>query len=171
VTKITWLTGLALALAALSPEKGHSMHIEKESHLIALSEDGKNRLLEVDESGPEGGGSLRYVIEGPGKDRSEALVSENFSHGSGVPPDSVSDALCRGEMERLQKELIARKFNGVTVNLENCAKRKETITVWYSMTTRDDPAWKTQGRPTLITVSGKEFERASKLDKKNDKRR
>ena len=142
------------------------MNLRESSQVIAVSADGKNRLVEVEVSGPEGGSSLRYVVQNASGEKlngpSEALVSDNLSEGAGKTPERIPADACRRSLKGLSEILGAHGFRGVTVHPDHCDQRDQVISVHYSLTTRNDPAWGTQGRPTLITVSEKEFRRARK---------
>jgi hypothetical protein len=158
---------VALSLSTLAAREGLCFHLREEAQVIAVSADGKHLLVEIEVSGPEGGRSLRYEVRDSARKNDgkpfAALVSNDLSRGSGSK-EQISEGACRSALSALKEALSSAGFRGVAVNRDSCAARSQTIGVYYSMTTKDDPAWGTRGRPTFVSVSDAEFERAKGHD-------
>jgi hypothetical protein len=111
---------LVAALAACGPSAVLAMTVYVTRRPIARSSEGAT-LYEVRGSGPEGGGSLTYRVQGkaPG-DAVEFVVSSDFSPGDGSQPQTVSREMCRERLAALAAELAKRRIPGVVVNPEEC---------------------------------------------------
>lgn len=113
-----WL--LVLALTASGPAAVLAMNLHVTRTPIARSPDGA-RLYEVRASGPEGGGSITYRVEGkaPG-DAVDFVVSSTLSPGDGSQPQTVAPEICRQRLLALGAELAKRRIPGVVVHPEAC---------------------------------------------------
>jgi hypothetical protein len=111
-----------LALASLA------MGIRTFSSVVAWSRDGDAFLVQADQSGPEGGGSLAYyLITTRPAAMTRALVSSTFSPGGPTRPQTVTAAACREAATRLQAA-FGDRFPGVTVQPDKCdAKERQGV--------------------------------------------
>ena len=110
----------AFLLLALSAGTALAMGVRTSKRQLARAADGA-ALVEVREDGPEGGGALRYRVEGKGGASAvDFLVSSNFSPGNGSRPQRVSAAACEQRIAALGAELARRKIPGVTLRPARC---------------------------------------------------
>jgi hypothetical protein len=115
---------------ALFGAQALAMHIRRSVALVGFSKDGASALLDESQDGPEGGGSLSYVVVGAEGPQEEAfLVTSNFSHGGSERPESVPEGTCRAQAKRFSKLLSEKGFEGATGNAEACAKQRGSVVV------------------------------------------
>jgi len=120
--------GVAVGVVVVSTA-AMAMSIRSSTSVLAWSKDGDAALLAVDEDGPEGGGSLRYVLISAGEPtRTEALVSSDFSPGGPSRPQRVSEAACREAVTALGKAMGGR-FDGVALEVSGCGAHRQVVTV------------------------------------------
>jgi hypothetical protein len=105
--------GLTILLASVAG----AMSIRSSSRIVARSADGAHELIEVIESGPEGGGALRYQLG----DR-KLTISSTFSPGDGSRPQAVPEASCREQVTELGVLLAKLGFRGVKAHPEACGR-------------------------------------------------
>ena len=125
----TRIAVLSLFVAvALFGGQALAMHIRRSVALVGFSKDGASALLDESESGPEGGGSLRYVVvSAVGPQEEPFLVTSNFSHGGSARPESVPEGICKAEAKRFAGLLTDKGFEGAKVNAEACAKQRGSV--------------------------------------------
>jgi hypothetical protein len=105
------------------------MGVRSSSSSLARSPDGKHELFEVQESGPEGGGSLSYRL-----DDQTFTISRDFSPGDGSRPQAVPEALCRERLRALEASSVRLHFRSVKVHPEACAQaRREGAVQWVPL--------------------------------------
>jgi hypothetical protein len=111
---------LAATLTALATT-AFAMSIRESKRLLARAPDGRHALYEIVAYGPEGGGSLRYRLEGRRKaDRIDYLVSSDFSPGGDSQPQVVSAEACAREVDALAAALAKHGFRGLATHPERC---------------------------------------------------
>jgi hypothetical protein len=98
------------------------MHITSTVEVIAFSSDGAAALVARREDGPEGGGSLSFVLVGRGV---SGTLTSTFSPGDGSTPETVSAAACRAVANALAA--ATADFVGVSVQPRACAQDRTTV--------------------------------------------
>lgn len=97
------------------------MGVHTTSTSLARSSDGRTGLVEEDGAGPEGGGTLSFVVVE--RQPRRFLISNNLSNGGPRPwPQQVSEKACRDQLTQLKALLEERGFKGVAVHPEVCSK-------------------------------------------------
>jgi hypothetical protein len=91
-----------LCLVLTSPAQALSMRVVH-TPLVA-SRNGQAALFLVSTLGPEGGGSIEFLLVTP-KQQSRFMVSSNFSPGGSSRPQAIGEAKCRIAVSRLQGAL------------------------------------------------------------------
>ena len=113
---------IALVLAAaLVSSTALAMGVRSTDTELAKSDDGKVTLVEVDSSGPEGGGSLVYKLKSASGEEA-FVISSNFSPGDGSRPQSISEKACVDALTKLDAKTAAWKAH-VTVHPEACKSK------------------------------------------------
>jgi hypothetical protein len=98
-----------------------AMSVHRDETQLASSADGKSQLVQVDASGPEGGGALSYRIIGDAP--LEVFVSNDMSPGDGSRPQHISAKECRQNLAQLDAEAKKRHIAGVVVHPEVCERK------------------------------------------------
>ena len=97
-----------LAVAALlclvlgSP--AHAMSMRLVHTPLAASRNGQAALFLISTLGPEGGGSIEFLLVTP-KQQAHFIVSSNFSPGGASRPQTIEESKCRTAVSRLQGAL------------------------------------------------------------------
>lgn len=118
------LLALAAALALL-PRAASALHVRADVGPLAWSADGRSVLLADRHFGPEGGGSLTYlVVSAAAPAVSQFEVSSDFSPGSGSRPQAVPGVVCRRRLMALATLLGEKGFAGVEVETGGCRERQ-----------------------------------------------
>ena len=105
-----------------------AMSIRYGASVVAWSADGRSALVQLDASGPEGGGSLSYSVMCKGGSVAVMLQSD-FSPDGSSRPEKITEPVCRAELAKLERELKARGFDSVTVALDDCKRRTGMVNV------------------------------------------
>ncbi|MCC6996138.1 MAG: hypothetical protein IT370_16130 [Deltaproteobacteria bacterium] len=101
-----------------------AMSIRVSRRPLAWSVDGSKLLAVEVQDGPEGGGSLTYLVvsaSAPHYLRFE--VSSDFSPGGGGTPQKISSKACRAAMARLARLVTRRQFPGLALETARCARK------------------------------------------------
>lgn len=106
-----------------------AMSIRVSRRPLAWSVDGSKLLAVEVQDGPEGGGSLTYLVvsaSAPHYLRFE--VSSDFSPGGGGTPQKISSKACRAAMARLARLVTRRQFPASRSRPP--AARARTASIW-----------------------------------------
>jgi hypothetical protein len=125
-------TILTLIAVLFFPPVTRAMSVHTSLQLLAWSADGRSALLEERNHGPEGGGSLDYVIVSASPPAyAHFTVSSNFSPGNGSRPQTISATDCAKRVSELAALLEQKEFAGVSVQATRCQakSRSELVTV------------------------------------------
>jgi hypothetical protein len=110
---VTLCCALVLALA---PAPAPAMCVDVGYQVLAFSSDGESVLIEERGHGPEGGGSLAYLLlSGTAPSTQRFVVSSDMSPGDGSTPESVSMAALQKTLRELADALKRKKLGGVKV--------------------------------------------------------
>ena len=117
---------LALALA---PATAGAMCIDISYRVMAFSSDGESVLLEENGFGPEGGGSLAYLLlSGAHPWATRFVVTSNYSPGDGSTPETISVAALQKTLRGLAEAVKRKKLLGVQVGAAG-AQRGGLVTI------------------------------------------
>lgn len=140
----------------LCPSPAHALRIRTNIKLLAWSTDGQSVLLQKDRDGPEGGGSISYLLLGNAFPRVlQATVSQDFSPGDGSTPQRVSAGSCRKALASLAAGLKRLKFVGVKVVPGRCNKKMRGLALELSAATRKLAEASVTGRGQRVIVDGR----------------
>ena len=120
------------------------------------SKDGKSVLLEEEQHGPEGGGSLTYHLISGGEEEDKTQlsfkISQNFSPGGGAPSSwqKISNEQCSKCLKNLQKVLMDRGFHGIKTHPENCKQSREALITFDDLNGIKTTEFKDAGPKNLV---------------------
>jgi hypothetical protein len=121
----------ALLLIGFLSAEAFAMHITQNSNLVAWSSDGRSALIEQRERGPEGGGSLTYLLlSGRPVTQESFPLSSDFSNGASTIERITVDS-CQSAAESLARRLEKEGFTGISVEASRCQQpgRSRTVNV------------------------------------------
>src|SRR5579872_1641717 len=85
-----------LILPLLWASQAHAMCVSTSYDPVAWSKDGHAVLIEEVAHGPEGGGSISYLLVDFHKKKAHVFpISSNFSPGDETKPETISEETCR----------------------------------------------------------------------------
>lgn len=114
----------AFLLSFLYCAAAEAMSIRVERRPLAWSVDGSKLLAVEIQDGPEGGGSLTYIVVSASAPHYLRFdVSSDFSPGGGGTPQKISSKDCRAAMGRLAKLVTRRQFPGLKLDVGRCARK------------------------------------------------
>jgi hypothetical protein len=117
------LAGILLFGLALTPAAARALCVDTVYSVLAFSPDGDSVLLEERAHGPEGGGSLAYLLlSATAPTATRFSVSSNFSPGDGSEPESVSTAQLQKTLRALAEAVKRKKLAGVQVTAANASR-------------------------------------------------
>jgi len=120
----------ALLLLCLPvPARALSMRVYH-TPLIA-SRNGQAALFLVSTLGPEGGGSIEFVVVSP-KQRDRFVVSSNFSPGGISRPQTIDSTKCRSAVARLQSALRQAGIVDFSSHPDRCHGRAREHVIYVS---------------------------------------
>src|SRR5581483_746484 len=100
-----------LLMAFLWANPASAMCVSTSYEPVAWSPDGQAVLIHEEASGPEGGGSISYLLVDFKKKKSETFaVSSNFSPGDGTEPQTISEDACRQAVTKANAALAKLGF-------------------------------------------------------------
>jgi hypothetical protein len=124
-SRLTAAVCLLATAFAVDGQRALAMGIRWDRKELAHSADRASALIEVRGWGPEGGGSLAYLVEARGRRKGvDFLVSSTFSPGDSRRAQTVPVATCEQRLQALAAELTSRSIPGVVVNPERCRSKE-----------------------------------------------
>jgi hypothetical protein len=93
------------------------MTITADLELLAWSGDGGSALVREVQQGPEGGGTLTWIVVNAAGVR-RYVISSDLSPGDGSTPQAIAEKACRASAKDLADRL--NSFDGVKVKPEKC---------------------------------------------------
>ena len=110
-------TAVLLCLVLASPAHALSMRVFHTP--LAASRNGQAALFLVSTIGPEGGGSIEFLLVTL-KQQSRYMVSSNFSPGGSSHPQNIEESKCRIAVSRLQAALRQAGIVDVASHPDKC---------------------------------------------------
>ncbi len=113
-----------LLLSFIYSGGAEAMSIRTSRRPLAWSVDGSKLLAVEIQDGPEGGGSLTYlVVSASAPHYLRFDVSSDFSPGGGGTPQKITSKACRSALSKLARLVTRRQFPGVELAVGRCARK------------------------------------------------
>lgn len=113
-----------LLLSFIYGAAAEAMSIRISRRPLAWSVDGSKLLAVEVQDGPEGGGSLTYIVVSSSAPHYLRFdVSSDFSPGGGGTPQTITSKACKAAMSKLGKLVTRRQFPGLKLEVGRCARK------------------------------------------------
>lgn len=122
------IPSLLLLFLLAAPTPAGAMRIRTNVRLLAWSTDGLSFLLEVNQGGPEGGGSLGYQVHDTRDGSARAFtISSDFSPGDGSTPQAIRAEQCRQTAAGLARSITSKGIKGVIIRPDSCGGKRHMV--------------------------------------------
>jgi hypothetical protein len=125
-----FLAAVGCLLLFLVP-RAHAMSNRVYHTPLVASRDSQSALFLVGTMGPEGGGSIEFLLVTP-KQRERFVVSSNFSPGGPSRPQTIKPAQCRLAVARLQAASRKAGIVDFSSHPERCQGRARERVIYVS---------------------------------------